>query len=331
MPFAALTHLTDVARAALLLLVLTANSHAQTREIAITIDDLPVSAALRQAEPSEWQSVTLALVGVLARHAIPAVGFVNEGVLVQQNRVDPARLRLLRHWLDAGLELGNHTYSHLDYHAVPIDSFFADVVRGDVETTALRSGRAPLGGTWFRHPYLHTGLSIATRDSLNRFLAGRGFRVAPVTIDNADYVFAEAYERAFSHGDTLQTNWIAAEYVSYLEACVAYYERQAQQLFGREIRQVLLIHASRLNADVFETVVARLRQRGYRFVTLDRAVADSAYLTPNQYVGPGGISWIHRWALTAGKRGAFFAGEPEVPSLIVKAASRRPNESRSKR
>jgi hypothetical protein len=38
------------------------------------------------------------------------------------------------------------------------------------------------------------------------------------------------------------------------------------------------------------------------------------------FVGPGGITWLHRWALTQGKRGGFFAGEPTVPEWIEHAA-----------
>ena len=59
-----------------------------------------------------------------------------------------------------------------------------------------------------------------------------------------------------------------------------------------------------------------LKQRGYSFVTLDRALQDPAYRKRDEYYGAGGISWLHRWALTEGKRGAFFAGEPVVPAWI---------------
>jgi hypothetical protein len=47
------------------------------------------------------------------------------------------------------------------------------------------------------------------------------------------------------------------------------------------------------------------------------------YRSPDEYVGPAGITWLHRWALTAGRRGAVFAGEPEVPAWIEQAAAGR--------
>ena len=38
------------------------------------------------------------------------------------------------------------------------------------------------------------------------------------------------------------------------------------------------------------------------------------------FTGTGGITWIHRWALTKGMSKDFFAGEPDVPEFVAKAA-----------
>lgn len=37
------------------------------------------------------------------------------------------------------------------------------------------------------------------------------------------------------------------------------------------------------------------------------------------------ITWLHRWALTTGKRGAIFAGEPEVPNWVQTLSRRQRN------
>ena len=63
-----------------------------------------------------------------------------------------------------------------------------------------------------------------------------------------------------------------------------------------------------------------IQSRGYRFVRLEEALQDEAYRSPDSYAGTGGITWLHRWALTQGKRGSFFAGEPEVPDWVQKAS-----------
>jgi hypothetical protein len=124
-------------------------------------------------------------------------------------------------------------------------------------------------------------------------------------------------------GDRESTGAIADEYVAYMTRVVAYYEQQSIALFGREIPQVLLIHASALNAGAFDALAIALKNRGYRFVPLDRVLADPAYASPDQYAGPSGITWIHRWAITAGRPRTSFAGEPDVPEWIQRAAVNR--------
>ena len=104
-------------------------------------------------------------------------------------------------------------------------------------------------------------------------------------------------------------------------ACDPVNVSQARAIVGRELPQVLLIHASRLNAETFDALATGLERRGYRMVPLDLALEDSAYATlPDRYTGPGGITWLHRWALTRGMPGSTFAGEPEVPRWVEAAA-----------
>ncbi len=228
---------------------------------------------------------------------------------------------MLRRWASAGLELGNHGYSHIDFHTNPVDAYIADMARGDSVTRLVLAdaGRRP---EFFRHPFLRTGRTLDDRRRFESSLAERGYRVAPVTIDNSDYVFAAAYDLA--PADSVRRR-VADEYIRYMEAVTAYYEQQSRALFGREIAQVLLLHANNLNADHFGRLAEMYARRGYAFVSMERALRDPAYASEDTYTGPGGITWIHRWALTQGKRGEFFAGEPEVPGWVQEMARRQPN------
>ena len=60
------------------------------------------------------------------------------------------------------------------------------------------------------------------------------------------------------------------------------------------------MHANELNADLMPDLLAMFRRRGYTFVPLNRALADDAYRLPEEYTGPNGFSWIHRWSRTKG-------------------------------
>ncbi len=87
-------------------------------------------------------------------------------------------------------------------------------------------------------------------------------------------------------------------------------------MVGREFPQILLIHASQLNADAMPALLAMMRRRGYRFVSLEDALKDPAYSLPNEYSGTGGFSWIHRWSRTMGLPPK---GEPDEPGWIAES------------
>jgi peptidoglycan/xylan/chitin deacetylase (PgdA/CDA1 family) len=291
------------------------------RAMAITIDDLPTASVLGE-DIDGAEATTAALLAAIRRAGVPAIGFVNERKLETNGRVDPRRVALLQHWLSAGLELGNHSYSHPDLHRIDVADFEADVARGDAVTRRLTTAAGRVL-RYFRHPFLHTGRSQEIRDRFERFLRARGYAVAPVTIDNYDYTFAAAYDRARAAGDRALAGKVRDEYLRYMEAVVAYYEAQARAIVGRDIIHTLLLHANALNAATLDALVERLRGRGYRFVTVDEALRDPAYALPDDYVGAGGISWLHRWALTKGLRGGIFAGEPAVPEWVSRTAGAR--------
>ena len=286
--------------------------------VAVTFDDLPVTGGERRVN-AEILATNQAIVGTLTKRDIPAVGFVNEVGLETEGAVDPERVAALSVWLDAGLELGNHTYSHPSLNRVPREAYFEDVLKGERVTRPLVAAK---GGTWrwFRHPFLQTGRDLDTKHAAEAFLAEHGYRVAPVTIDNGEWIFAKAYAVATAGSDRRAKKTIANEYVAYMARKADYWERSAHAFFGRDIPQVLLVHANRLNADHFDRVVAMLVKRGYRFVTLDAAVSDAAYLSPDTFIGKGGISWIHRWTLTKLGAQGVLPDEPAVPAWVMRAA-----------
>lgn len=290
--------------------------------MALTFDDLPAQRA--EALPAERVvEINRRLVAALERERIPAVGFVNEVKLEASPQIggDAAaeRARPLELWLDAGLELGNHTYSHPDLHKIPSERFQQEILDGERITRLLAVERGmPL--RYFRHPYLHTGRDLETKAAVERFLADHGYLVAPVTIDNSEWIFARAYDTALDRGDSALTERLASAYVEHMEAMVVFYEGQSRALLDREIPQILLVHANDLNAHHLDAVLAMLRRRGYEFIDLETALADPAYGQPDLYTGPAGISWIQRWAMARGVEPSFFHGEPTTPGWVQQAA-----------
>jgi peptidoglycan/xylan/chitin deacetylase (PgdA/CDA1 family) len=294
---------------------LPSSSSAAQREVAITFDDLPLS----RMNPRTWRQTTDKLLASIHAQNVPALGFVNEGKLYERDRLDTARVALLQMWLAAGFELGNHSYSHWDLHRVALADYKADLLRGE-EVTAKLLAQKNVKPRYFRHPFLHTGASLAVKNDVENFLHEHGYSVAPVTIDNSEWIFAHAYVLASERGEIELQRRLGEAYVPYMESKFAFYEKQSRDLFGREIKQVLLLHANLLNADYFEALATMLMKRGYAFITLEAALRDEAYRSEDTYIGPAGLSWLQRWAMTQGKPKEFFVGDPRAPEFVLKAA-----------
>ena len=302
----------------LILLFLTASAisaAAQSkRTIAITMDDLPVVST--RTDLKNRQNITRKILAQIKKANVPVIGFVNENKLYSGDKLDKDQVDLLSLWLDAGLELGNHTYSHRSLNAIPLADYESDFLRGETVTKQLlaEKGRKI---RYFRHPFLQTGRTLEIKENFNNFLAAHSYKIAPVSIDNGDYIFSRAYDNAFDKGDTATMKKVGAAYVPYMESKLEYWERQSNKLFGREISQILLIHANFINSDYLGDLIKMFRRRGYDIVDLDTALKDEAYRLPDEYVGPAGISWLHRWALKRGK--AFLVpDEPKVPDFVLK-------------
>ncbi len=284
------------------------------RRIAVTIDDLPVVSTRRDIE--NRRSITRKLLGHITKAKVPAIGFVNENKLYEDGKPAGEQIALLEMWLEAGLELGNHTYSHRSLNRIELEDYKDDVVKGEEITRGLLAKHnARL--RYFRHPFLQTGRSIEVKAEFAEFLRGRGYTIAPVTFDNGDYIFSRAYDIAFDRGDKKLMREAGDAYVKYMEAKLDYWERQSVELFGREVAQTMLLHANYINSDYFDDLARMMKKRGYRFVTLEEALKDEAYKLPDTYIGPAGISWLHRWALERGRE-FVVKDEPRVPEWVLK-------------
>jgi peptidoglycan/xylan/chitin deacetylase (PgdA/CDA1 family) len=270
-----------------------AASPARAREaVALTFDDLPALTILNSQAYVTYTNVML-LRG-LKRHHLPAIGFVNEGKFDELNR--SAQIGILRLWLKAGMLLGNHTFSHESPNTLTPEAYIEDIANGEkVIRPMLQRHRLPL--RWFRHPYLETGFPEAAREEIDQWLAAHGYRVAPVTMETSDWLFAEPYDDALARHDSARAAHIRQSYLAYTATMIAWYREAAHQLLGRDMAYVMLLHDTRLNADCIDELANILRRAGLRPVKLDKAMEDPAYGLADHYAGRDGIDWLERWSL----------------------------------
>src|SRR6266478_3730319 len=280
------------------------------RQVAITIDDLPAASNLLRA-PAITE-MTTKLLTTLRDQKIPVVGFVNEKKLYKFGEVDE-RINALKMWLDYGFELGNHTYSHASLNRVGLKAWEDDVIQGESVTSLLLADRK-MKMRYFRHPYLDTGRDLQTRREAEAFLVARGYHIAPITLDAWDWAYASVYEDAKRRGDTAAQDELAKSYLAHSDAEFAYAEQLSKQIVGYEPKQIVLLHANQLEADHIAELLDLFRKRGYRFITLEDALGDSAYSLPDTYVGEEGTGWIEHWAITQGK---IPQGAPVFPQAVI--------------
>ncbi|HEX2122064.1 MAG TPA: polysaccharide deacetylase family protein [Thermoanaerobaculia bacterium] len=277
------------------------------RRVAVTIDDIPGVQGVDACDVAQLAALNRKLVGALQRNRVPALGLVVESRVCASRRSElPSLLKI---WLDAKLPLGNHTATHRDFNNTPLHEFQADTLAG--ERALRRLGRPP---RYFRYPFLRSGTELAKKRAFERWLAARGYVNAPVTIDNDEYLYAVAYTRSLG---TPRAQRVADDYIRYMTSIFAFYEKLSADTLGYELPQILLLHDNRLNADHFDALAAMIRKRGYRFITIEEALRDPAYGRKDAYVGRRGLSWLHRWALDAGKPAPM---QPPVPEWIDELA-----------
>ena len=291
--------------------VMTTAAHAQGRTVALTFDDLP---GADSRDGGELASTNIAILQALDRHHAAATGFV----IGERVEALPNGRGLLQMWIDHGYDLGNHTYSHGDLNGQSVEAFGEDVTRGE----AVFRGLLPSPRTqplYLRFPFNHTGDTTAKHAGVASLLSDRSYEVAVCTIENADYVFANAYTRALATGGA-GAAILRTEYLVHTAKIIDYYIGLHRMIFGRETAHVMLLHVNRLNADVLDALLALFEERQFRFISLRDAQADPAYRTSETVATKSGPMWGYRWARTLGVK-VNGALEPE-PAAWVTAAAR---------
>ena len=312
----------------MLLLSVSLGAMAQTRTVAITVDDLPCAHCQPLAPPGaprqdSMEANTRLIAGIVRAHA-PAIGFVITQGVEQAGR---AGQRVLQLWLDAGFDLGNHSYSHPNFADISTDQMESDIALADA---TLRPFLKANGRTlhFFRFPYNDNGDTQAKHDDIAGYLKAHGYHVATCTIDTSDYLFAAAYARSVGLKDLSLAKRIRQEYLAYSAMEIDFYASLNRRVLGYEPPQVMLIHDSLLNADSIDDLLSIFQNRGYRFVTLSEAQHDPAYSIPDTYVTKYGLMWGYRWAKER-NLGPLGMHESDPPNWITTYADGKPSVERT--
>jgi peptidoglycan-N-acetylglucosamine deacetylase len=242
---------------------------AQAQQIAFTWDDLPAHSALPPGETRVGIGRKL-IAAMKDAHLPPVYGFVN-GVRTEE---EPLSTPMLKEWRDAGLPLGNHTWSHGNLNQRSLAEWEADTLKNEA---LLKSYMGDEDWHWLRYPNLAEGDTVEKREGARRFLAEHGYRIAGVTMSFGDYLYNDPYARCVTKDDTAGIAQLEASYLAAADATIDYSRAMSKALYGRDIPYVLLMHVGALDARMLPRLLKLYRDKGFSFVSLEDAEKDPFY------------------------------------------------------
>jgi len=263
----------------------------EIKTVALTFEKLPAMRPLGFWTPRE---ISNQILRVLTAEGIQAIGFVVQEKIDD----DPGSLVVLDDWLKKGQLLGNNTYAYVDLNELSARDFLEHAADGQESIRKLsRPSRIPY--RYFRFPMLHEGNTKSKKKDVFKALDRNGYQIIPATVIPADFEFNHVFIQAEEKEQWMEP--LRKLYREHFTACLDYSEKQAEQVFGGPIPQIVRLHVGVATAAFLGDVLELLKTRGYQFVTVKEAMSDPAYQAEEDYVGPLGLSFIDRVAATQGK------------------------------
>jgi peptidoglycan-N-acetylglucosamine deacetylase len=273
---------------------------ANAQSVAFTFDDGPHLSSTPRLSP---QARNQALLDALSKHKVKSALFVT----VNNGADRPEGLALARAWGTAGHVVANHTMSHPSLHSekVTLEQYKQEVLDCDAVIRHL-----PGYQKWFRFAYLREGNTPEKRDGMRAFLKTQGYRNAYVSLDTSDWRLDQKLVEVLTKDANADVTPIKRAYLAHVWQRAQAYRTLSQQLQGRDIPQVLLLHHNLINALWLDDVIAMFKEKGWTITTPAAAFADPIYqLQPDRNVA--GQSLLIAMARTLGlwsREGEKFDG-----------------------
>ncbi len=203
---------------------------------------------------------------------------------------DSLDLGLQEEWLRSGNLIGNLTYKGRSLKKGTAQDFIDTLSRNEQELAPLWSN-FPRKQKYFRYPALKLGLDTHRAREIEDFLKQNAYIEVPATIDARDDYYAQPYCAALARGDKVCANFIAATFKSILLEKTLKARTAAQEITGRDIKQVLIVQANQFTSDLLGEVLRWYKAMGVRFISVDEALTDPFYATENVTATAGQIIW----------------------------------------
>jgi peptidoglycan-N-acetylglucosamine deacetylase len=237
--------------------------------VALTFDDLPAAGNL-PAGQNRTKIATALSAELKASHLEGTYGFVNAVKLEN----DPDAQQALHIWLDAGMNIGSHTWSHISLTDNSAEAYEKEIALNE---PALAQYAQVRDWHWFRFPYLWEGDTLEKRHAVRSYLREHNYRTAQVTLDFEDYAWNDAYARCSVKPDAEAISWLKQSYLENAAEYIRLGREEERIAFGHEIPNVLLLHATAFTTLMLPDLVELLRKDGFRFAALAEVEQDPTY------------------------------------------------------
>lgn len=233
----------------------------QQKEIAITLDDLPYF----DSNKAQANRVMESMINVLVRYQVPVIGFVIAGHMNTENA------KQLDLFLYKKFQLGNHTFSHPSLRHTSAESYIKNIALADQALAPYLSKPK-----YFRYPNMAQGKGDEKK-IVQRYLKNQGYVIAPVTIDSKDWKFNVQFYLLGENANPVEFQKLKIAYLDFILSQMhkAEFKDKWLSLSFHSKKQILLLHANRLNSYLMEDVLHLFKTQGYQFVTLDDAIEDT--------------------------------------------------------
>jgi peptidoglycan/xylan/chitin deacetylase (PgdA/CDA1 family) len=237
--------------------------------VALTFDDLPVAGSL----PPGMNRTKVATELVAKLKAAQMEGSY-AFVIGSKIAGDPDAEQAMHIWLDAGMNIGSHTWTHPSLTETTAESYMNGLAKNEApleQYGQLRDWR------WFRYPYLYEGDTLAKRHAVRQWLFAHHYRIAEVTLDFEDWAWNDAYGRCLAKNDAASLQWLHDSYLQNAAEFVVLGREEEKIAFGHEIPNVLLLHATAFTTHMLPELIAQLQREGFRFASLAEVESDPVY------------------------------------------------------
>ena len=182
----------------------------------------------------------------------------------------------LDRWLQAGYELGNHSFDHPRASDTEPRAFLDSIARCDALLAALGAfddGRR----RWFRYPFLDRGRDPERREELARDIRGMGYELVHASVDLYDHRYERVLAEAEAANDTARAARILARYQTVAWQSVRHGASRSRTHAERPVVQIPFFHFGRVSERGLAGALDRMGADGVEWRPLAEAVAEPTH------------------------------------------------------